>query len=178
MFEDSDKLFASTPILPQALRCRRRPLRLRKKSWTMRDLGSSEEQSERLNGRHAAGQTLHNLGCPCTRKTPSRAQLLLLAGPILLVCKTQIVFALSSAESELHVLGTGAGEAPPVRSFRMVSKLLNKLHHIIMETGWSSGKRLRLFWCCEDGVANTALVFVQPEGHQEASQSVWRTNPI
>lgn len=55
--------------------------------------------------------------------------------------RTQAIFALSSAESELHSIGTGAQESLHIRNFMMETILANKLQ-IRIHTGSASGKRI------------------------------------
>ena len=80
-------------------------------------------------------------GCTTTRKSTTGFAIKYLGATIHFGSRTQAIVALSSAESELYSIGTGAQEALHIRNFLMETILTSKLQ-IRIHTGSTSGKSI------------------------------------
>ena len=80
-------------------------------------------------------------GCTTTRKSTTGCAIKYLGATIHFGSRTQAIVALSSAESELHSIGTGAQEALRIRNFLMETILTSKLQ-IRIHTDSTSGKSI------------------------------------
>ena len=80
-------------------------------------------------------------GCTTTRKSTTGFAIKYLGATIHFGSRTQAIVALSSAESELYSIGTGAQEALHIRNFLMETILTSKLQ-IRIHTDSTSGKSI------------------------------------
>ena len=80
-------------------------------------------------------------GCTTTRKSTTGFAIKYLGATIHFGSRTQAIVALSSAESELYSIGTGAQESLHIRNFLMETILTSKLQ-IRIHTDSTSGKSI------------------------------------
>ena len=80
-------------------------------------------------------------GCLTTRKSTSGFILFLLGAAVQMGARTQLIFAMSSGESELYAIGTVASEALHVKNFLLEAKVCRGVK-ILINTDSSAAKSM------------------------------------